>query len=496
MKKSSSHRVSIVKQDTSSSSSQKIVTNNDTLHESVSLLRPTKLEVKESRNQISKRGGKKQTTYQSAVDLRRSQLIDLPQADKMKKSDVLSVDSAKFFKDCMHNVNVVLRSSVAPGSESTYGSGWTHWKTFVVLFGTDEFLFSRPKDWLSTRLPYSFIEVAMSAYIIYLQSLGKAPSTISTYTFGVIYNLRCNSVDVEPLNGSKLIMKIKSGVSHLYRQKEVDLNALANTRTMPINVVMLLDIKNRMFSGGSIFHKCLSNALFAAFVYLFRPSEFIITKNSKGQYHYIRTQDVMFTVKEVDGNEKIIPSSDAYLYAFRFQANKWDVLVDVMTSVRDAKNDPNGIGSRYVHNIEQPNERRAFCIATVMFETAIMCRPQFDYPFFSCPSEQWRISEDNVSKVIRASAKHFFNDPLIVEKFTPRSLRVGGASALMAAGSTDSFIQKAGRWKSTTFLEYLRVCTLITQEYTVKACQVSGGFSIDEIKKKMSLPVGAVRNWN
>ena len=147
-----------------------------------------------------------------------------------------------------------------------------------------------------------------------------------------------------------------------------------------------------------------------------------------------------------------------------------------MTSVRDAKNDPNGIGSRYVHDIEHPNEKRAFCIASIMFENAIMCKPQFDYPFFSCPSQQWRISENNISQAIRASAKYFFQDPLIVEKFTPRSLRVGGASALLAAGSTDSYIQKAGRWKSSNFLECLRVCTQITHEYTAKMCQVSEGF--------------------
>ena len=414
----------------------------------------------------------------------------------MKSSDILSVDSSQFFKDCMHNLNVVLRSSVAPGSETTYHSGWVHWLTFVKLFGTDEFLSVKPIEWLTSKLPYTFLEVAMAAYIIYLQNQDKAPSTISTYTFGVIYNLRCNSVDLSSLNESKLITKIKSGVSHLYRQKDLDLNALANTRTMPINVVMLLDIKNCMFSNGSIFQKCLCNALLAAFVYLFRPSEFIVSKNSKGQYHYLRGQDVMFTIKEQGGKEKIIPSSDAYLYAHRFHSNKRNILVDVMTSVRDAKNDPNGIGSRYVHDIEQPGENRAFCIASVMFETAIMCRPQVDFPFFSNPSEGWRISEANVCDAIRASAQHFFADSLIASKFTPRSLRVGGASALMAAGSTDSYIQKAGRWKSSTFLDYLRVCAQITQEYTVKACQASGGFSINEIKKKMPLPVGAIRKWN
>ena len=108
-------------------------------------LKPTPMVVKESNNKVNQGGNKKQTSYESAVDLRRGQLISLPHANKMNKSDILSVDKSKFFNDCMHNLRVVLRSSVAPSSESTYSSGWTHCLTFVTLFGTDEFLTIQPK---------------------------------------------------------------------------------------------------------------------------------------------------------------------------------------------------------------------------------------------------------------------------------------------------------------------------------------------------------------
>lgn len=131
-----------------------------------------------------------------------------------------------------------------------------------------------------------------------------------------------------------------------------------------------------------------------------------------------------------------------------------------------------------------------------MFENAIICKPQRDFPFFSCPHEGWKLTEKNVSDTIKLSAKHFFSDQLIVAKFTPRSLRVGGASALMASGSPDSYIQKAGRWKSTTFLDYLRVCAMLTQQCTAQMCQSTSGFTVNEIKKRMPMAVGAISEWN
>ena len=41
-------------------------------------------------------------------------------------------------------------------------------------------------------------------------------------------------------------------------------------------------------------------------------------------------------------------------------------------------------------------------------------------------------------------------------RFTSHSLRIGGASALAAAGMPDWFIKKMGRWKSLAFLQYIQ----------------------------------------
>jgi hypothetical protein len=289
--------------------------------------------------------------------------------------------SSSFFDKCLGNVNVLLRNSVGRGSAITYNAGWNQWETFTRLFGTNLTLDVFPKEWLMSRLPYSFVETAIAAFMAFLQSQDKAPSTISTYTYGVIYNLRCLHVDLTPLTDSKLISKIKSGITHMYRLADSDGNMVSNTKPMPINMMMLMDIKNRVLCELSRFNICLSRAILAAYVYLFRPCEFIVVKDSN-MFHFLREQDVLFTVKNELGQDVVIPSSEAHLYASRFSIDKRKVLVDVMTSVRHAKNDPNGFGNRYVHEIEQPHEKRAFCIASIMFECAITCKPKRDDPFF------------------------------------------------------------------------------------------------------------------
>jgi len=167
----------------------------------------------------------------------------------------------------------------------------------------------------------------------------------------------------------------------MYRLADSDGNMVSNTKTMPINMMMLMDIKNRVLCELSRFNICLSRAMLAAYVYLFRPCEFIVVKDSN-MFHFLREQDVLFTVKNELGQNVVIPSSEAHLYASRFSIDKRMVLVDVMTSVRHVKNDPNGFGNRYAHEIEQPHEKRAFCIASIMFECAITCKPKRDVPFF------------------------------------------------------------------------------------------------------------------
>jgi len=47
--------------------------------------------------------------------------------------------------------------------------------------------------------------------------------------------------------------------------------------------------------------------------------------------------------------------------------------------------------------------------------------------------------------------------PPPLSRYLTHSVRIGGASILAAAYFSDSYIMKAGRWKSVAFLNYIRL---------------------------------------
>ena len=413
---------------------------------------------------------------------------NLPTLVKIQSSKPEMNREGMFFDRCFNNMMFFQFNSITEGSRTTYLSGWNHWVDhFVPEFGTDRFLRLPPRKWLEAQpQPFSFVECVMGCFMAYLESLGLQPTTIFTYTCGVRFFLRSSGVDTLSLDDSRFFKSIKSGISHEYRLKDTDDHCKANHKALPVNVVMLNDLRAGVRSEpyASCYEVCLCCAIHAAFVYLFRCCEFLYVTDSGKLYHYLREQDVRFSVKSELGLETLIPSSEAYLYADRYRMNKQSVLVDVCTNVRHAKNDPEGEGNKFVHEIESPGESRAFCIASMMFEHAIKSRPKRDWPFFSCPAERWVLSTSQVTNAIKKVASRYFS-PDLVKKYTSRSCRVGGASALMNAGSPDSYIKKAGRWKSDAFLIYLRVSASLCHTQTTAMCQTSS-FSIESIKKLMT----------
>ena len=54
-------------------------------------------------------------------------------------------------------------------------------------------------------------------------------------------------------------------------------------------------------------------------------------------------------------------------------------------------------------------------------------------------------------------------------QFGLHSLRIGGATALFAAGADPIVIRTMGRWSSDCYRLYVRACFEATQEWTVKA---------------------------
>ena len=397
----------------------------------------------------------------------------------------------EFIDRMTHTAKVYQWNSVTEGTKGSYQSGWNHWKNeFCPKIPTDIYLKNPPPKYWLDQGPHSqsWIEWVFVAFASFLREEKIEPKAISAYLSGVRFFLKCADTDVRPLEKSAYCKDSKTGMAKMFFKENQDANSEDSRKCLPFNVEMLRWLRISHASSPSTKDECLRCALHAAFVMICRGNEFIPISCGEGLYHFFRGRDVRFTIYEeiplfetvvknkgeqTERPKLIINSCDAHLYAQRYWRDPASVLVEVLPKVRHAKNDVFGEGSRFSFARARPGENRDFCIATMMFEWAINAKPQEQYPFFGCPREGWAISLSQVERAIKAAATHFFDDKAIIKRYTTRSLRVGGATALMATGASDSYIMKAGRWKSDAFIIYLRANSAQFNIRTSEMCNIN-----------------------
>jgi hypothetical protein len=76
--------------------------------------------------------------------------------------------------------------------------------------------------------------------------------------------------------------------------------------------------------------------------------------------------------------------------------------------------------------------------------------------FFYIPGLKWTLKPRYFNLCLKQLAVLYNLDPA---RISSHSLRIGGASALAAAGVPDYLIMDMGRWRSLTFLTYVRRST-------------------------------------
>jgi hypothetical protein len=161
--------------------------------------------------------------------------------------------------------------------------------------------------------------------------------------------------------------------------------------------------------------------------------------------HYMRAQDVIF---EITVGETI-----THIYPHNAHLNSMEQLRAMIVTTRSAKNDQVEAGSRTYVDVQPTTSLDvAFCLATDAFQWAQKARPKGDESFLSYRTT-WMVNCEAYNAAIQRVAHRM---GLHHKRFTSHSLRIGGASALAAAGMPDWFIKKMGRWKSLAFLQYIQ----------------------------------------
>ena len=355
----------------------------------------------------------------------------------------------------------IMRSSICDTSKDAYSTGWKCWNDFAGLQGVSPFPMSQ-KPLYSQFVGFSPAELftqAFSAFCFY--KLKLAPSTICGYLTGVAYNLKILGWDATFLVGP---------VTNMTRAGLRRLHVHANTQakgTLPYTLDMVLRFKSWLnVSRVSVREQGEFAAQATAFTNLLRRSEYIPTKAD----HFLRSQDVSFVT--TDG--RVIASCDA-------TAEQTSSIVSVLIDVRSSKTDKDKNGFKFVYSRGTTNGTNMIDICETLLSWAVLAKCHINDPFFSARNGAgvriWTIEAREFTATLRFVAASFgFKDEQL-RMFKIHSLRYGGASTLSAAGMEDSAIKIVGRWKSLTFMQYIKAARSVferTQKALVDPTFLSG----------------------
>ena len=135
-------------------------------------------------------------------------------------------------------------------------------------------------------------------------------------------------------------------------------------------------------------------------------------------------------------------------------------MTGVTIKLRSCKIDQGGIGHTFSFQRRNLGQEETQCLCFILAQWAIRARLSENDLFLSY-RQQWQVTPAKVSTAVKFMARMEGFDE---KRFSSHSLRYGGATALAAAGTPDSWIQTFGRWRSLAFLKYIKLSGRIFQQ--------------------------------
>ena len=306
-------------------------------------------------------------------------------------------------------------------------------------------LLANPTDNMATRLDYRV--AAVLHYIAYLAEQGNTnkrlqASTIADYCSAVRHCLQTHMVDVNFMT-HPLITKAKSAVACRER-----FNGLTgDTKTLAFSADMILFYKQNIARPFDMHQQAIVMAMELQFTALNRVSELIPTASD----FYCRAKDIQFGFDFNNNGEITTMTSDK---SWMQDINK---LRSMTFTIRGSKTDQLRKGvTMFFEVMDESSPAVAFCVVKDAFRWAQLAQPRGSDAFLSYHN-QWVITYEEYNQAIKVTAERMGLDP---RRYSTHAVRIGGTSALAAAGLPDWQIKKMGRWKSLVFLEYIQTALI------------------------------------
>lgn len=352
--------------------------------------------------------------------------------------------------------------SLQPGSQKTYKTAWNSWNQFCDHNAIDPLLQVPPADFTRANRAFTFEVAAVHHYILWaFFEKQLSASTIEGYLFGISFHLQIRGRNNAFLK-SFPITRAKAAVSIRCRQR----TASAERGSLPISMSMIRHYAST-HDLTQPYHLAIYTAILTAFTLLLRISEYILVSASN---HHLRARDITFVV-----NGKHVPSHE-------LSASELSLITEVIIKVRSSKTDKDGSGTTFCFPRNRDTDPTTD-ICYMLAKWSVTATRTSTQPFFSTNGRKgpWKVSPDHIAKAVKSLATAFHFNPT---RFTSHSLRYGGASTLAAAGLPDCWIQIYGRWKSLTFLQYIKLSHNLF-ETIQQTMHTSNKFSHADIAKLM-----------
>ena len=237
-------------------------------------------------------------------------------------------------------------------------------------------------------------------------------------------------------------------------------------RSYPVNALIIravfdvLDVLDPKF-GTLNCH--VQNLMVLAFFWLLRPAEYLNSETEEARSQAFRLQDIHFTIHGTIYNACTAPLHDE---------NDLKRITFASLQFSDQKNAVRGeqVGHR-------PNHDSLLCPAKALGRIAMHLKRHKATPstplhrHYNRFDTQWHeVKPQVITNALHHAAKEL--EPTTGIKpslISARSLRPGGATALLCAGIDKDAIQLLGRWKSDAMLRYLRIqAAAIAHNYAQK----------------------------
>ncbi len=293
-------------------------------------------------------------------------------------------------------------------------------------------------------VPIPFNIAAILHYIAYLAERGGTEShqlkatTIADYCSAVRHFLQTNLVDVDFMS-HPIITKTKSALANKDRFDILR----GDTKTLAFSADMIVFYKTQIARTNVVRDQAIVMAMELQFTALNRVSELLPTAAD----YYARAVDIRFGF-DLSGDGTITTL---------FSEQSWTQSIDTLRSmtfrIRGSKTDQQRLGvTLYFEVMDETSPHIAFCVVRDAFRWAQFARPRGRDAFISFRN-QWGLEYEEYNAAIKLTATRMDFQP---ERYSTHAIRIGGASALAAAGLPDWQIKKLGRWKSLAFLEYIQ----------------------------------------